>query len=179
MSLIDPRISILEQELSRVRLEFSAAFDAVDAGAWHRAPKGQWTPAQILWHVAKVERGVARLIERQLGSLEPMATVPPGPAPRDLLGLLDEFPFLDRSQKARAPEGLRPPDEVDVIAERGRWVDGRVQLLVAMQAAGPKLSLVRYDHPLFGPFDGWQWVLMVARHEQRHLLQLREVLGQA
>jgi hypothetical protein len=34
---------------------------------------------------------------------------------------------------------------------------------------------MRYDHLLFGPFDGWQWVLSVARHEERHVDQLREV----
>lgn len=173
----DPRVVVLEQELTRVREEFAAAFDAVSDVAWHRAPSGQWTPAQILWHVVKVERGVARLIERQVAALSPMATVPPGPSSKAVLGLLDRFPFLDRSRKAPAPEGLAPPDTVDVAAERGRWADGRVQLLSAMHDAGPRLSLVRFDHPLFGPFDGWQWSLMVARHEERHLLQLREVLG--
>lgn len=173
----DPRIVLLEQELTRVRDEVAAAFAAVSDVAWHAAPAGQWTPAQILWHLVKVERGVARLIERQIGALSPMATVPPGPSSKDVLGLLDRYPLLDRSRKASAPEALTPPATVDVVAERARWADGRAQLLAAMHDAGPRLSLVRFEHPLFGPFDGWQWVLMVARHEQRHLLQLREVLG--
>jgi hypothetical protein len=36
---------------------------------------------------------------------------------------------------------------------------------------------MRHDHPFFGPYDGWQWALMVARHEERHLLQLHEVVA--
>lgn len=177
MTRHDPRLALLEQELTRVRDEFARAFDALADAAWHAAPPGRWTPAQILWHVAKVERGVARLIERQVAALPPMATVPPGPSSRQVLTLLDAFPFHDRTRRAAAPAGLEPPATVDVVAERGRWADGRVQLFEAAREAGPRLSLVRHDHPLFGPFNGWQWVLMVARHEERHLAQLQETVG--
>lgn len=174
----DKRVQVLEQELARVRAEFETALAAVPEAQLHRAPRPEeWTPAQIIWHVAKVERGVARLIERKVAELPPMSTVPPGPSSRMVLSMLDRFPFHDRSQKVRAIEGLLPPETVDLVAERGRWADGRVQLLDAAYDAGPRLSLVRHDHPVFGPFDGWQWVLMIARHEQRHLLQMQEVVA--
>lgn len=173
----DRRVQVLEQELTRVRREFEDALREVPESRRHAAPPGQWSPAQIIWHVAKVERGVARLIELRNSELPPNATVPPGPSTLVVLTLLDKFPFFDRTQKLRAPEGLAPPVEVDLVAERGRWVDGRVQLLQAAYEAGPRLSLIRHDHPYFGAFDGWQWVLMIARHEQRHLLQLHEVVA--
>lgn len=173
----DKRVQVLEEELTRVRAEFTAALEAVPEVALHRAPEGEWSAAQIIWHLAKVERSVARLIERKTAELGPMITVPPGPSSRQVLTLLDKFPFLDRTQKLRAGEGISPPADVDLVAERGRWVDGRVQLLDAAYESGPRLSLVLHDHPFFGPFDGWQWILMIARHEQRHLLQLREVVA--
>ena len=173
----DRRVQVLEQELASVRGEFTSALDAVPSELLHRAPAGHWTPAQIVWHVAKVERAVARLIERKDAAIPPMTTVPPGPSTKQVLGVLDKYPFLDRSRKLMALEGLRPAAQVDLVAERGRWADGRVQLLEAAYVAGPRLSLIFEDHPFFGPFDGWQWVLMVARHEQRHLLQLRETVA--
>lgn len=173
----DPRVKVLEQELARVRAEVEQALDAVPVALLHRAPPGQWTPAQIVWHLAKVERGVARLLERKDAEIGPMDTVPPGPSTRDVLGLLDRFSFLDRSVKRPAPEGLAPPEAVDLAVERGRWTDGRLQLLEAAYSSGPRLSLISHPHPYFGDFTGWQWVLMIARHEQRHLLQLREVVG--
>lgn len=179
MQVGDKRVQVLEQELTRVRAEFETALDAVPAALRHRAPEGRWTPAQIVWHLAKVERGIARLIERQVAALGPMITVPPGPHSRNVLAMLDRFPFLDRTQKIHAMDGLQPPAEIDLVAERGRWAEGRVQLLDAAYDAGPRLSLVRHDHPAFGPFDGWQWVLMIARHEQRHLLQLHETVAAA
>jgi hypothetical protein len=174
---IDPRIATLETELTRVRAEFERAIDAVPPQQLHKAPPGQWTPAQLVWHVAKVERGVARMIERLDAAIPVNATVPPGPSPKTILAILDKTDFKDRSRKLEAPEPIRPPGDVDLVAERARWTDGRAQLLEAIRAAGPRLSLIRHDHPFFGPYDGWQWTLMVARHEERHLLQLHEVVA--
>lgn len=174
----DRRVEVLEAELARVRQDLERAIDAVPAAQLHRAyPADGWTPAQVVWHLAKVERGVARLLERLDSELPPMATVPPGPRSEQVLRLLDKHKFTDRSRRLIAPEGLRPPTAVDVVAERGRLADGRAQLIGAIRDAGPRLSLLRYDHFFFGPFDGWQWTLMVARHEERHMLQLAEILA--
>lgn len=174
---IDPRIGALEIELARVRQEFERAIDGVPADRLHKAPAGQWTPAQLIWHVAKVERGVARMIERLDAALPTNSTVPPGPPTSKILTLLDKIDFKDRTLKLEAPEPIRPPGEVDLVAERARWADGRAQLIEAIRNAGPRLSLMRHPHPFFGSYDGWQWTLMVARHEERHLLQLHEVVA--
>lgn len=174
---IDPRIGVLEIELARVRQEFERAIDVVPADRLHKAPAGQWTPAQLIWHIAKVERGVARMIERLDAGLPVNSTVPPGPSTSKILALLDKDDFKDRTRKLEAPEPIRPPGEVDLVAERARWADGRAQLIAAIRNAGPRLSLMRHPHPFFGSYDGWQWTLMVARHEERHLLQLHEVVA--
>jgi hypothetical protein len=171
----DPRIVLVEQELTRVRRLFESALDSVAPDRLHRAPEGQWTPAQLVWHCAKVERGVARLIERLDAAIPEMATVPPGPSPAKVLHILDHIPYHDRTQKRVAPEPIRPPGTVDLEAERARLADGRAQLTDAMHKAGPRLSLMKYEHLLFGPFDGWQWVLSVAKHEERHVAQMHEV----
>jgi len=177
--ITDRRVTLLQAELTRVRGELEAALAAVPAARLHAAPSGRWTPAQIVWHLAKVERGVARMIERLDAAIGPMATVPPGPGSARILHVLDAFPFHDRTRKLQAPEPIRPPAEVDIIAERGRLVDGRRQLFAAIEQSGPRLSLIRHPHPFFGPFDGWQWTLMIAKHEERHLAQLHEVLASA
>lgn len=109
MSIGDRRVQVLEQELAAVRREFEAALAAVPEHQRHAAPPGQWTPAQIVWHLAKVERGVARLLERKNAEIGPMATVPPGPSVHGVLKLLDKFTFADRSRKLTAPEGWRRP----------------------------------------------------------------------
>lgn len=174
----DKRVEVLEAELGRVRRAFEAALDAVPEPRRHLAPPGRWSAAQIVWHVAKVERSVARLIEMKTAEIGPMATVPPGPSSHSVLKVLDHIPFLDRTRRLEAPEGIRPPAQIDLVAERGRLADGRVQLLAAARESGPRLSLVHHEHLYFGAFNGWQWVLMVARHEERHLLQLQETVAE-
>jgi hypothetical protein len=174
----DPRVVIIEGELARVRGEVERALGAIPPDKLQRSPApGVWTPAQVVWHIAKIERGVARMLERLDAALPPMTTVPPGPRSKGLLEMLDKYPVKDRSKRLESPEGARPPAIVDLVAERGRLADGRQQLLAIARASGPRLSLLRYDHMYFGPFDGWQWVLFVARHEERHLLQLAEVVA--
>ncbi len=172
---IDRRVARLEEDLERVRRAFESTLAAIGDDRRHRAPAGQWTPAQLVWHCAKVERGVARLVERLDAAIPEMATVPPGPAPDKVLRLLDHIPYHDRARKVQAIPGLVPPESVDLGAELGRLREGREQLLTVIRQAGPRLSLVKHEHPLFGPFDGWQWVLSVGKHEERHLDQLREV----
>lgn len=177
MPSVDRRVTRLVEELTRVRREFEAALDAVPPAQLHAAPADQWSPAQIIWHVAKVERAVARMIERLDAAIGPMETVPPGPSLEKVMTVIDHIPWTDRTRKLNADEALHAPPTVDLIAERGRWADGRVQLIEAARASGPRLSLIRYDHPFFGPFTGWQWVRMIGKHEERHLLQLHEVVA--
>jgi hypothetical protein len=175
---VDPRVLILEAELARVRGEVERAISAIPPDKMHKAPApGVWSPAQIIWHLAKIERSIARLLERLDGSLNPMTTVPPGPRRQAVLKVLDKYPIHDRSRRLEAPENARPPEEIDVAAELGRLRDGREQLLAILRAAGPRLSLHHFDHMYFGALDGWQWGLFVARHEERHMAQLAETLA--
>lgn len=175
---VDPRVLLIEGELTRVRSELERALAAIPPDKLQRSPSPSiWTPAQLVWHLAKIERGVARMLERLDAELKPMTTVPPGPSRKGLLEMLDHYQIKDRSKRLESPEGAKPPAVVDLVAERGRLADGRQQLLAIARAAGPRLSLLHFDHMYFGPFDGWQWFLFVARHEERHLLQLAEVVA--
>jgi hypothetical protein len=175
---VDPRVLIIEGELARVRTELERQLAAIPPDKLQRSPGPSiWTPAQLVWHLAKIERGVARMLERLDAELPPMSTVPPGPRSKGLLEMLDKFKVTDRSRRLESPEGAKPPAVVDLVAERGRLADGRQQLLDIARASGPRLSLLRYDHLYFGPFDGWQWFLFIARHEERHMLQLAEVVA--
>ena len=32
-----------------------------------------------------------------------------------------------------------------------------------------------FDHPAFGTMDGYQWILLISGHSNRHVLQINEV----
>jgi len=174
---IDPRVRLIEAELARVRGEFEAILDALPASEGDAAPEGRWSPAQIIWHLSKVQHWVMRGLEQGQRALPPMTTIPPGPSPDRLLASIDRFPVRDRTRRVEAPEGILPPRGLDLAAERVRWQEGREALVALLRRLGPLLTSISAAHPMFGPLDGWQFALFVARHEERHLDQLRELLA--
>ncbi len=36
-----------------------------------------------------------------------------------------------------------------------------------------------FSHPVFGPLDGYQWLLLIATHSARHTAQIEEVKADA
>jgi hypothetical protein len=42
---------------------------------------------------------------------------------------------------------------------------------------GRDLTQVSVPHPFFGPFNGYEWLLFLGKHEERHLVQLNRQLG--
>ena len=173
----DPRVTLIVEELARVMAAYDAILDALPAAAIDVAPEGQWSPVQIIWHLSKVQHWVTRGLEQGAAALPKMATIPPGPSPDRLLASIDRFPIRDRSRKVEAPEGIRPPRGLDLAEERRRWREGRAELVRLLERLGLQLTIVQAAHPMFGPLDGWQFALFVARHEERHLDQLRDLLA--
>lgn len=173
----DPRVVALEAELARVTEAFAVVLDPLTAAQGQTAAADRWSPAQIVYHLSKVQHWVTGQLAAGAAALPPMSTVPPGPAPARLLSLLDDFPVRDRSRRVQAPEGIRPPADLVLADERARWMTGRAALVETLYRIGPTLTNVRADHPAFGPLSGWQWALFVVQHEERHLEQLREVVA--
>ena len=50
----------------------------------------------------------------------------------------------------------------------------RERLVTALiEGSGLALGAVSHPHPLFGPLNGYQWILVIAMHERRHAAQIR------
>jgi hypothetical protein len=87
----------------------------------------------------------------------------------------------DRSQKATAPEPLRPGARLggraDVLAafkqRRARTID-----YVSAAKADMRAHVSASSGP-FGELDAYQWLLFIAAHTERHLAQIREVKADA
>jgi hypothetical protein len=108
-----------------------------------------------------------------------LGKLPEGPAPeagRDVRQLDADLvaKVTDRSKKVEAPPQARP---------EARWTPtGALEHFVAARAetAGllrtmPGLRAHTAVHPVFGPLDGYQWILAVAAHSARHTQQILEV----
>ncbi len=143
----------LVTELGRVRAE-----------DWERSGTG-WSAAQILEHLIRVERST-------LGAIQ---TAPPSPETnqeRDrLVGLARR-----RTRKVESPPFARPTGEPIPREElMGRFATARDASLAWLDDPLVDHRQHAQPHPFFGILDGYQWLLFLAAHGDRHLEQLKEL----
>ena len=81
----------------------------------------------------------------------------------------------DRTKKVQAPEPIQPKQRLGSRAQvMAAFTDRRAQTMDYAQKTADDLRSRVGDSPL-GPLDGYQWLLFVAAHNERHLGQIREV----
>lgn len=127
-----------------------------------------WSVAENMEHIVLVERSIQGIIE---GMNEASGPLPVGDRREMDEFILNQIP--KRSRKGKAPEQAHPT---------GRWSGSEaLQQFVQCREQSTRLLLSRrlrahaFPHPLFGPWDGYQWLLAAASHGARHTEQIREV----
>ncbi len=81
----------------------------------------------------------------------------------------------DRSQKAQAPEPLRPTNRFS--SSEGSWKHFAESRERTIEFAQKENGLREHamDSPVMKGQDAYQWVLFVAAHSARHTAQINEV----
>lgn len=138
----------------------------------------QWVfkPAPEVWSIAEVAEHIVlseNLIKGASKSAVKMGK--PATAPK----VKDEFILevvVDRSKKAQAPEALKPTNQWkskdEIIAEFKKRRDDTIEYVKTTE---DDLRANVLPHPALGPLDGYQWVLLLSSHSERHTMQLNEV----
>ena len=163
--MIDAKDAIVRFELST--RSFLDTLDGVSEPAWQLRPTGEaWSLAETVEHVVLANRLVRARLPQLLA-----APLPPG-TPR----------FDDAAISAGMFDGARPPP-TDLAEPKGRFATRTEGIAALVQihdelvawAGGTAADLRAYalPHPVFGVFDGVQWILFAAAHTDNHLPQLR------
>jgi hypothetical protein len=146
---------------------FLDALDGVSEQAWRLRPTSEaWSLADTVEHVVLANRLVRARLPQLLA-----APFPPG-TPR----------FDDAAISAGMFDAAAPPP-TDLAEPKGRFAT-RAEGIAALAeiheelvawASGTAADLRAYGlpHPVFGVFDGVQWILFAAAHTDNHLPQLR------
>jgi hypothetical protein len=170
----DPRIDLLEQELTRRREELESAVAAVPPESRGWAPKdGAWSVAFVVEHLAHTERSVTGLLAKLMRGVSPRTGEK---FSRDhFLRHIDMPWFLDRTRRIEGaqPSGGMSADEAWASLQNTR----RDLLAVLREGDGLRLEDKSFNHPTGMPLDGYQWTAFLALHEARHAAQIREILG--
>ena len=136
------------------------------------APNGGWSAAEILDHISRAERGVAKGFPA-LEQGQPLKVSRIAWFYRLPMGLA----FGER--KFQAPKPVRPRTRSEIrpyeVIERLRT--SRSALLAYIEKTGEeRFSRIVMPHFILGRFSGLAWLRFIGRHEARHLAQLRRVL---
>jgi hypothetical protein len=77
--------------------------------------------------------------------------------------------------KLEAPEVVQPSGLS--LAESLAALDAsRARLIATLKAgSGRALHSTHFPHPFLGPLNGYQWALLAAQHQRRHLVQIANV----
>jgi len=160
-----------ELEASRRRLLVS--LENLSQEEWGRRPlPDRWSVAECAEHIAAAEFPVAKFFTQA-------ALLRPSEEERREIREKDDFVrrFLrDRSQRGESPERILP---------KGRFANKEETIRVFEERRAANIAYVRETsdplrdrfaaHPFAGVLDGYQWLLHLAAHTDRHAAQIEEI----
>jgi hypothetical protein len=165
--------------LEQTRNGIIGALIGMSEAQWRFKPApGVWSVAENMEHIIFVQERVLGLIHNQI------ATAPPSAADRNP-GLVDAIivnQFPNRLTRFPAPEALHPKGDYTLNEARDRMAANTRELAVCLESVpnlrghvleSPPLKAVsKGEHTLM---DGYQWILAVSAHTERHTKQILEV----
>jgi DinB superfamily len=142
----------------------------------------QWRfkPAPDRWSVAEVSEHIAVSESTIFGMVQGKVMASPAtPEKRAEVKVTDEQILKmvpDRSRKAQAPEFLKPTNRWATEADLTRaFEDSRKATMDYVRTTNDDLRDHFGPHPLLGPLDAYQWILLISAHSERHTKQIEEV----
>jgi hypothetical protein len=133
----------------------------------------RWSVAEVSEHIAVAESGIFGMVQSKV------MTSPATPEKRaEVVGkdetILKMVP--DRSHKAQAPEFLKPTNRWATREETTKaFEDSRNATMDYVRTTNDDLRDHFGGHPLLGPLDAYQWILLISAHSERHTKQIEEV----
>ncbi len=173
------RLEPLVQHLDRTRAVLRAAADRVPADLHaRRAAPDRWSVAEILEHLAIVERNITVRLAKGVAEAK-TAGMSAAEEDPNVATTLQTVPVLDRTRKLAAPPQIHPTGTMSTEAVLARLEETRRALKdVIAGAEGLALGAVSFPHPAFGPLNLYQWISLAGSHEERHARQIEELGSQ-
>jgi DinB superfamily len=156
--------------LRSTRQRFLASFAGVTEEQSRRRPvEGSWSVADCVEHVAAAETFMLRLVQ---GQRQPR---PAGAKNREEIFLER---MTDRTTKIKSPEGARPTGRFGSMEAAGKQFEtSRAGTIRFVEESTDDLRAtgITHPHPLFGEVSAYEWVIIMAKHAERHALQIEEI----
>jgi hypothetical protein len=168
-----PRIAELFAYVDQQTAVLKAAYESVPPDQRNvRSNPDRWSPAEIVHHVALVER---RLAQRLAQLVEQARALPPETETTSALSTKATTNVLNRTDRFVTSEATEPRD-TDPTRVWGELMDARREVVSVVQRGdGLALGAVAAAHPRLGGFNGYEWIAFIGSHAARHADQIREM----
>ena len=140
----------------------------------------QWNfkPAPDRWSVAEVTEHIAAAEDFLVGMVNEKVMKAPARTEADDVKAIDEQVLKaipDRTNKVQAPEPLQPTNRYgSPEASLRHFEESRAKTMEFLKSTND-LREHAVDSPLGKKLDGYEWLLFVAAHSERHTKQINEV----
>ncbi len=135
-------------------------------------------PAANRWSVAEVTEHIAAAEDFLMGMITTQVMKAPARPAGDDVKAIDDMVVAkvpDRSKKAQAPEPLKPTNRYGSPAgSLKHFTEARAQTEDFLKTHDD-LRDHAIDSPMGKKLDGYEWILFVAGHSERHTKQINEV----
>jgi hypothetical protein len=150
------------------------ATKGLSVAQWNFKPTpDRWSIAEVVEHLAAAEDLIRGLVQEQV--MKSPAIAPRDPAELKKIddGVLVQVP--DRSHKMQAPEPLKPTNRFGSPEEAEKhFVESRGTTEAYLKSA-TELRIHAMDNPVGVKMDGYEWILLIGGHSERHTKQILEV----
>jgi hypothetical protein len=156
--------------LAETRKGVEDAVKGLSDAQWKYKPRpDRWSVAEIVEHLAVIEDIIKGVFARLPDGAAAAAGRDVAKTDAEMLAKL-----LDRSVKFEAPPQARPAARWTPADALQHFLASRAENAELLRST-PGLRAHTVLHPVFGPLDGYQWMLAVAAHSARHTQQILEV----
>ena len=177
MTDLHPRITEIVADLERAHRELVDTVISIPAEQREAKADGtQWTVAQNVEHLARVEDSIGRLMSKLIAQIT--ASGARETEESSLLGSLDRLGIAVPTVRVAAPERSHPMEGLPTAESLERFAVARGRMIDVLKgASGLALTTATAPHPYFGELNVYQWAITSAQHTRRHICQIRAVAG--
>ena len=163
-------LNAIREKLREAQSGFCRVADGIAAEEWGRAPGAeQWSAAELVAHLVVVERAV-------IGKADSVTQKTPLAIPFRKRVHLPIWLVEARLIRRKSPV----PQDDCLVAEKetmlGTLRDARERTLAFLDKTENRdLGVYRWSHPFLGMLSAYEWMEMIAAHQNRHTKQMREI----
>jgi hypothetical protein len=144
-----------------------------DAQWSFKAGPDRWSIAEVMEHLAAAEDLIRGMDQEQV--MKSPAISPRDPAELKKIDDGVVAQVADRSHKIQAPEPLKPTNRFGTPADAQKhFLESRLETEEYLKTT-PDLRAHAIDSPMGVKLDGYEWILLIAGHSERHTKQMLEV----